>query len=85
MAQKKNQNRERRIGKNIPEKKSLIDPKYKNTFWTIIIVFALLIFFIVNNTRPEPDQGEYPPNYNSQRVHKQLDSSSVPVPDIIKK
>ncbi len=85
MAQKKNIKRERHIGKNKPEKKPFIDPKYKNTFWTVVIVFILLIFFILNNTRPEPEHGEYPPNYNSNQVHKELDSTVTPVPDIIHK
>ncbi len=64
MAQKKGKQRERQIGKKQPEKKHLIDPKYKNTVWTIIILVILLIFFIVNNTRSVPKQGPYPPNYN---------------------
>lgn len=65
MAKKNNNiNRERKIGKQSTEKKSLIDPKHKNTIWTIVILIILLVFFIINNTRKEPEQGPYPPNYN---------------------
>ncbi len=63
MAQKNNKPRERQIGKTKIEKKHLIDPKYKNTVWTVVVLIILLIFFIVNNTRDVPAQGPYPPNY----------------------
>ncbi len=65
MAQKKSKPRERQIGKKQVEKKPLINPKYKNTFWTVVIILILLIFFIINNTRSVPSHGPYPPNYNS--------------------
>ena len=63
MAQQKNKPRERQIGKQPAEKKHLIDPKYKNTFWTIVTLVILLIFFIVNNTREVLESGAYPPGY----------------------
>jgi len=56
--------KERKIGKNETPKKHLIDPRYKNLFWTTVTVVILLIFFIINNTRKEPEQGPYPPYYN---------------------
>ncbi|NNG25900.1 MAG: hypothetical protein HKM87_00105 [Ignavibacteriaceae bacterium] len=55
--------RPRQIGKQKIEKKHLIDPKHKNTFWTIVVVVILLIFFIVNNTRKVAEEGSYPPGY----------------------
>ena len=58
-----NTNRERKIGKQTVEKKHVIDPKHKNTIWTVVIILILLVFFIINNTRKEPEQGPYPPNY----------------------
>ncbi|HVO72727.1 MAG TPA: hypothetical protein VMT35_01780 [Ignavibacteriaceae bacterium] len=64
MSQKKERNKVRQIGKKLPEKKYLINPKYKNFFWTIVIIVILLIFFIVNNTRSVPERGPYPPTYN---------------------
>lgn len=67
MAKKKVNTKERKIGKKPQEKKSLIDPRYKNAVWTTIILIILLIFFIVNNTRKEPERGPYPPNYNQQK------------------
>lgn len=70
MAQKQSKPRERQIGKKQPEKKHLINPKYKNTFWTIVVLLILLIFFIVNNTRSVPQQGPYPPSYNPETAKK---------------
>jgi len=64
MAKKINNiNRERKIGKQVIEKKTRMDPKLKSTIWTVITIVVLLIFFIVNNTRTEPEEGPYPPNY----------------------
>jgi hypothetical protein len=68
MAKKKQKNKPRQIGKTTVEKKPLIDPKHKNTIWTVIILVILLIFFIINNTRDEPEQGPYPPGYNRVKV-----------------
>jgi hypothetical protein len=70
MTQKRTQPRERKIGKKQQDKKSLIDPKYKNTVWTVIVIAILLIFFIVNNTRSVPDNGPYPPGYNPSAQSK---------------
>ncbi len=70
MAQKKVKLKDRQIGKKQPEKKHLINPKYKNTFWTIVVLLILLIFFIVNNTRTVAKQGPYPPGYDSQKMEK---------------
>jgi len=64
MAQKKNNIKERQIGKKPSVKKPLIDPRYKNTIWTAVIVVILLIFFIVNNTSSVSESGPYPPAYN---------------------
>lgn len=63
MAKNNNVNRERKIGKQVIEKKPFIDPKVKNTIWTVITIIVLLVFFIINNTRTEPEEGAYPPNY----------------------
>lgn len=64
MAGKKGKLRERQIGKKQPVKKHLIDPRYKNAFWTAVVVIVLIIFFIINNTRDVPERGPYPPNYD---------------------
>ena len=66
MAKKSTVQNERKIGKQVPPKKQLIDPKHKNTFWTILTLVVLTVFFIINNTRDEPEQGPYPPNYVPQ-------------------
>ena len=66
MAQKKNTNiKERQIGKNIPVKKPFIDPRYKNTVWTVFFIIVLLVFFIMNNTVQVTEKGPYPPTFNS--------------------
>ena len=68
MAKKRQKNKPRQIGKEIPVKKPLIPAKHKNAFWTIIIILTLLIFFIINNTREVPDEGPYPPGYNPSNL-----------------
>jgi hypothetical protein len=80
MTQKKNTIKERQIGKKPTVKKHFIDPRYKNTVWTVVITIALLIFFIVNNTRSVPESGSYPPAYNDsnhpspdKKVNSELD------------
>jgi|GEM_PF-493128 len=70
MAQKKTKQKERQIGKKPHEKKHLIDPRYRNTFWTIVVIIILVIFFIINNTSYVPESGSYPPGYNSQTAEK---------------
>lgn len=44
--------------------------KHKNTFWTIVILIILAIFFIINNTRKVPERGPYPPNYQKEHFLK---------------
>lgn len=69
MAKNTNANKERKIGKQVVEKKPLIDPKVKNTIWTVITIIVLLVFFIINNSRTEPEEGPYPPNYSPTKVN----------------
>ena len=63
MAKNNNINRDRKIGKQVIEKKPGMDPKLKSTIWTVITVIILIVFFIVNNTRTETEEGPYPRNY----------------------
>jgi len=54
------------IGKQVSKEaeiKTDFYTKHKSTFWTIIVLIILTIFFIFNNTRKIPDEGPYPPNY----------------------
>ena len=76
MASKKNKPRERQIGKKQPQKKPLIDPRYKNAFWTTVIIIVLIIFFIINNTRSVPARGPYPPNYDPAKHEHPVTSLS---------
>ena len=71
MAQK-NRKKDRQIGKPIEPEKHLINPKHKNTIWTIVIMLVLIIFFIVNNTRDVPEHGPYPPGYNPDTAAQRL-------------
>lgn len=68
MAKNNQKNKPRQIGKTRVEKNPLIDPKYKNTFWTIVVLVVLAIFFIINNTRKESDEGPYPPGYHPAKM-----------------
>lgn len=66
-----NQQKQRQIGKSaVKEAKPLIDPKYKSFVNTIVFIIILIIFYIVNNTRNEPEHGPYPPFYkkNSEQT-----------------
>lgn len=45
------------------EKETDFYRKHKSTIWTIAILIVLAIFFITNNTRKIPEEGQYPPNY----------------------
>ena len=68
MTKKKKTNlKDKPIGKKTEEKKHLINPKYANTFWTIVVLVILTIFFIVNNTKSVQERGPYPPNYGSSK------------------
>jgi hypothetical protein len=77
MAKKVNKPRPREIGRQKKEKKYLIDPRYKNLFWTVVFLVVLLVFFIVNNTRDVPESGPNPPGYDTQ---KEQDAISRDVP-----
>jgi hypothetical protein len=64
MAAKFEKKKERKIGKQeVSEKKPLIDPRYKNMVSTTIFIVVMIVFFIINNTRTEPENGPYPPFY----------------------
>lgn len=71
MAKKPVKKKERQIGKTKVEKKHLIDPRVKSAFWTTVILVALLIFFIINNTREVPETGPYPPGYKPSKFEAQ--------------
>ncbi|MGE5432624.1 MAG: redoxin domain-containing protein [Syntrophomonadaceae bacterium] len=72
-----NKPKERKIGtKQQAVKKSLIDPKYKNLIFTGILIAVIAIFFIVNNSRNEPAQGPYPPNYKGASANAELTSTT---------
>jgi peroxiredoxin len=66
MSQNFNKPRDRKIGTKQPEKKTLIDPRYKNLVYTIITIVVIAVFFVINNSRSEPEQGPYPPGYNEK-------------------
>ncbi len=44
---------------------SLQNPKHRSYLYTGLFIVAAIFFFIVNNTNGEPEQGPYPPNYNT--------------------
>jgi hypothetical protein len=84
MAKKPSKPRQREIGRTRKEKKHLIDPRYKNLFWTVVFVVVLTIFFIINNTRKTPESGPYPPGYDAGKQQSQI-KTEVPEQVDIKK
>lgn len=68
MNQKNNQNKERKFGTKKVEKKPLIDPRYKNLFYTVLTIVVIAVFFIINNSKSEPQEGPYPPNYKANNT-----------------
>ncbi|MCX6150542.1 MAG: redoxin domain-containing protein [Ignavibacteriales bacterium] len=72
--------KERKIGTQKVEKKPLIDPRYKNLIYTVGFIAVILVFFIVNNSQSEPEQGPYPPNYNpaTQSVANPFEGKMAP-------
>jgi len=73
-------NKERQIGKKTgdaatPEKKGLIDPRYKSFIYTVIFTVIAIVFFIKNNTGADPAPGPYPPGVQGKGVL--VDSSDV--------
>ncbi len=55
--------RDSKLGKNQTQKEPLIDPKYKSLFTTGLVIAVIAIFFFVNNSNSETEQGPYPPGY----------------------
>ncbi len=84
MSKRQKKSKQRQFGKKTnksvttknEQKKPLIDPKHKNTIWTVVIVVVLLIFFIINNTREVPEEGPYPPNFKPEKVEVNSDSGN---------
>jgi thiol-disulfide isomerase/thioredoxin len=72
--------KERIIGKQKPEKKPFIDPRYKSLVYTIAFIVVILLFFIINNSQSETAEGPYPPNYNpaTQSVTNPLENKTAP-------
>jgi len=68
MVSKQNNKKPGQIGKQKIEKKSLINPKHKNTIWTVIVLVILGVLFVINNTREVPEEGQYPPNHIPEKV-----------------
>lgn len=71
--------KDRKIGtRQLNEKKPLINPRYKNLFYTIAFIVIVLFFFIVNNSVSEPDNGPYPPGYEPTRETDRLTKNLAP-------
>jgi peroxiredoxin len=80
MSQKNNKAKERKIGTKKVEKKPLINPRYKSVVYTGIFISIILAFFIINNSKSEPAEGPYPPNYNpaTQSIVNPLENKTAP-------
>ena len=55
----KKNNEEQSVNKSKP----FINPKHKNLIYTLGFLGVFLIFFVINNSGTEPEQGPYPPGY----------------------
>ncbi|MCB0729772.1 MAG: TlpA family protein disulfide reductase [Ignavibacteriae bacterium] len=44
---------------------NLQNPKHRSYLYTGLFFAAVIFFFIINNTNGEPEEGPYPPNYNT--------------------
>lgn len=49
----------------VKSKFNLQNPKHRSYLYTGLFIVAAIFFFIVNNTNGEPEEGPYPPNYNT--------------------
>lgn len=71
-----NKARERVNAKNKSQQKSdkkpLIDPRYKSFINLLVFLVLALVFFIINNTRSEPESGPYPPDFNKTAAEELL-------------
>ncbi len=73
--------KERKIGKKPVEKK---DPEWlayykKHKSWIQGVIFTIIVIFflILNNTRIEPQTGNYPPGIDSSKVMDLLKTDSA--------
>ena len=41
------------------------NPKHRSYLYTGLFFAAVIFFFVINNTNGEPEQGPYPPSYNT--------------------
>ena len=76
----------KKANQKLEEKKHLIDPKYKNFVYTMLFLTVVLILFIVNNSRSEPERGPYPPYYKQNQSGNTLKKApNFTLPSIDKK
>lgn len=54
---------------------NLQNPKHRSYLYTGLFLAAVVFFFIVNNTNGEPEEGPYPPNYNTASSANNLNLS----------
>lgn len=69
---KKQNSAREKANKKMEQKKPLIDPRYKNFVYTMLFITVILVLFIVNNSRSEPESGPYPPFYNKSQSGSNL-------------
>jgi len=61
----KTQNQKPEAKNETGEKKKawFLDRRYRGIMETIVFLIIAIVFFIINNTRKEPEHGPYPPSY----------------------
>jgi cytochrome c biogenesis protein CcmG/thiol:disulfide interchange protein DsbE len=51
------------------------NPKHRSYLYTGLFIALVIFFFVINNTNGEPEEGPYPPNYNSVNSSEVLNLS----------
>lgn len=66
---------ENKTQSNEKSKFDLQNPKHRSYLYTGLFIALVLFFFVMNNTNGEPEEGPYPPNYNSINSSEMLNLS----------
>ena len=51
------------------------NPKHRSYIYTGLFIALVIFFFVINNTNGEPEEGPYPPNYNTVNSTEMLNLS----------
>jgi hypothetical protein len=61
----KNTTKQQKLGSTVITKKSFWSyRKNRSRVYTLIFLLIMIYFYIINNSKVEPEEGPYPPGYN---------------------